>query len=57
MLITEVTYLGGADHEVGLNLSCYTLEEGLLMLLDGVGGVLGRDGDNGYREGDCLCVN
>ena len=55
--VSEKPYLGEGDHAVGLDLSCDTLVEGLLVLLDAVCGVLGGDGDNGNREGHSLCVD
>ena len=55
--VSEELYLGGGDHGVGLDLSCDALEEGLLVLLDSVGGGLGGDEDTGNRKRDCLCVD
>ena len=55
--VLEEPYLGRGDHEVGFDLRYDALEEGLLVLLDTVGGVLGRDEHTGYREGDGLCVD
>ena len=55
--VSEEPYLGGRDHRVGLNLSCNALEEGLLVLWDSVGGVLGGDRDTSYCEGDFLSTD